>query len=63
MDIAFIMSKQKPQEIFEIKINPDFKDVKILDDICEARGTENHMVVYLTNNECYNLAHFIMRIV
>lgn len=59
MDVAFIMSKKIPQEIFDIKMNPDSKDVKMLDDICEARGAENHMVVYLTNKECYNLAHFI----
>lgn len=59
MNIAFVMSKQIPQKIFEIKINPDSNDTKRLNDICEARGTENHMVVYLTNDECYNLAHFI----
>lgn len=62
MEVAFIMSKQIPQEIFEIKINPDFKDMEILYHICEARGSYNHMVVRLTNKECYNLSHYIMRV-
>ena len=61
MSIAFIISKQKPQQVFEVKTNPDLESLKRLDKICEARGKEDHMVVYLTNDEYYNLLHFMRR--
>lgn len=59
MSIAFIISKQKPQQVFEIKLNPDLESIKRLDEICEARGSKDHMVVWLTNDQYYNLAYFM----
>ena len=59
MSIAFIISKQKPQQVFEIKLNPDIENIKKLEEICEARGSENHMVIWLTNDQYYNLAYFM----
>lgn len=59
MEIAFVMSKQMPQKVWQIKLNPDFKDIQKLNDYCEAMGSEKYMVVYLSKDEYCNLAQFI----
>lgn len=59
MDIAFIISKSCPQKVFEIKLNPDATDIEMLNYIVEVRGVENHMLVYLSDNDYQMLAAFM----
>ena len=59
MDIAFIISKSYPQKVFEIKLNPTAVDIKMLNYVAEARGIENHMLVYLSDNDYQMLAAFM----
>lgn len=59
MSIAFIISKTYPQEVFEIKLNPTTADIEMLNYVVEARGIENHMLVYLSDNDYQMLAAFM----
>lgn len=59
MDIAFIISKSYPQKVFEIKLNPTAVDIEMLNYVAEARGIENHMLVYLSDNDYQMLAAFM----
>lgn len=59
MSIAFIVTKNHPQQVLEVRTNPDGENLKVLNEICEARGIENHMVIYLTNAQYYNLAYWM----
>lgn len=59
MDVIFIMSKQMPQRIYEVKINPRGHDLKKFDDICKARGEDDHMVVCLTGIQLSKISPFI----
>ena len=59
MNIAFIISKSCPQKVFEIKLNPTATDIEMLNDVVEARGIENHMLIYLSDNDYQMLAAFM----
>lgn len=59
MDVIFIMSKQMPQRIYEMQGNPRGYDLKKFDDICKARGEDDHMVVYLSEIELSKISPFI----
>ena len=59
MDIAFIISKSYPQKVFEIKLNPTATDIEMLNYVVEARGIENHMLVYLSDNDYQMLSAFM----
>lgn len=59
MDIAFIINKNYPQKVFEIKLNPTATDIEMLNDVVKARGIENHMLVYLSDNDYQMLAAFM----
>lgn len=59
MSIAFIISKTYPQQLFEVKLNPNPTDIEMLNDIVEIRGIENHMLVYLSDNDYQMLAAFM----
>ena len=59
MSIAFIISKNHPQRVFEIKLNPNPKDIEMLNDVVEIRGIENHMLVHLSENDYQTLAAFM----
>lgn len=59
MDIAFIISKSYPQKVFEIKLNPTATDIEMLNCVVEARGIENHMLIYLSDNDYQMLAAFM----
>lgn len=59
MSIAFIIRKTYPQQVFEVKLNPNSTDIEMLNYVVEARGIENHMLVYLSDNDYQMLAAFM----
>ncbi len=59
MSIAFIISKTYPQQVFEVKLNPTATDIEMLNYVVEARGAENHMLIYLSDNDYQMLAAFM----
>ena len=59
MSIAFIIRKDYPQQIFEVKLNPNFIDIEMLNDVVEIRGVENHMLIHLSDNDYQMLAAFM----
>lgn len=59
MEVIFIMSRQIPQRIYEVQVNPSVYDWKKFDDICKARGEDDYMVVYLTGIELSKISPFI----
>lgn len=59
MNIAFIISKTYPQQVFEVKLNPNSTDIEMLNYVVEIRGIENHMLVYLSDNDYQMLAAFM----
>lgn len=59
MEVIFIMSKQIPQRICEVKRNPKAHDLNKFNDICKARGEDDHVVVYLTGIELSKISPFI----
>ena len=59
MSIAFIISKTYPQQVFEVKLNPNSTDIEMLNYVVEARGIENHMLIHLSDNNYQMLAAFM----
>ena len=59
MSIAFIISKTYPQQVFEVKLNPNSTDIEMLNHMVEIRGIENHMLVHLSDNDYQMLAAFM----
>lgn len=59
MSIAFVITKNHPQQVLEVKMNLDGENLRVLNEICEARGIENHMVVYLNDEQYYNLVYWM----
>lgn len=59
MNIAFIISKTYPQQVFEVKLNPNSTDIEMLNYVVEIRGIENHMLVHLSDNDYQMLAAFM----
>lgn len=48
-----------PQRIYEVQVNPNAYDLKRFDDICKARGENDHMVVCLTGIELSKISPLI----
>lgn len=59
MNIAFIISKTYPQRVFEVKLNPNSTDIKMLNHVVEIRGIENHILVHLSDYDYQTLAAFM----
>ena len=59
MSVAFIISKNHPQQVFEVKLNPNFTDIEMLNNVVEIRGVENHMLIHLSDNDYQMLAAFM----
>lgn len=59
MSIAFIISKTYPQQVFEVKLNPNSTDIEMLNYVVEIRGIENHMLIHLSDNDYQMLAAFM----
>ena len=48
-EIAFIINNNLNfPRIFEIQVNPNMEQIEIMKERCEARGNENHQLIYLT---------------
>lgn len=59
MSIAFIIRKTYPQQVFEVKLNPNSTDIEMLNNVVEIRGIENHMLIHLSDNDYQMLAAFM----
>ena len=58
-EVAFIINNDYiSPKIFEIQINPNIEQIEKMKEICEARGKENHKLVYLTKENIQQLQMF-----
>lgn len=59
-EIAFIINNDLVfPKIFEIQVNPNMEQIERMKEICEARGGENHRLVYLTQENIRQLEMFM----